>query len=464
MNIGFYLKIFVAFLSFSLFNLKNSYAQTAQCTKTLRSFGALGNGVNDDTKAVLKALNSSSGCTLDGENLRYAVYGSIIPNQGQSISLIKSEFYQKNTTQTNIRTLLFSGSKVFLKNVLVHRGNNERGGAVGESSGIFLSNANYSQLESVSVTGHGYGAGIWIADSDFVTLTNSKIYDMRWSTAVSPRYEQLAGIWAVRTKNLNIFSASIRNLLSETGDNVYRAWQTDGITLSDTINTTISNALVENVGEGIDFTGSNANRQFKVLNSVVNNADSWAFKFANTAVDGYIENSTSNNAGFGGFVVSGPTEPNLASKSSDITFYNCKAMNTGLNPLNRWNAFSTSGFFIMQGSYDIDYPKHIRIINSSAVGTSSPLTKFGFFSQLPLVAGADLDGYNNTIETSRGIRGSSYGFNFIDNESRRILGCVFSIAKKEWYFDRSAFESSPWTKERLTADFLDLKQRGIGCE
>jgi hypothetical protein len=437
----------------------------SSCTLTLRSFGAKGDGVTNDLAAINKALSLAGNpnkCELTGENLKYIVKGSIKNAGLTSVVLSYGSFYQLDTAE-DIKTFYLTNAKVQLRKIIVNRGNHTRAGSYPYSAGIWVENSSNVYMRDVTVTGDGYGAGIKVVLSTNVYLLRLNVVNMRWSTPSPPTGEQIIGIWIVRSSEVKLENPTVKNLTGESGKGYYEALQTDGINFSGTKNVNVSYAYIENTGEGIDFTGSRGNSDFVVQDSTIVNADSWAFKFANSAVRGLIKDSKAIGAGYGGFVASGPSSPDLALKTSDITFLRCSAVDTGKNPYNRWNKNSTAGFWVMQSQYDLDYPKRIRIIDSASTGSSDKVTKYGIYSQLPQVGFYNFQTSANTIAATSGAVQSAYGYNFINSESQRILGCVFSPKRQDWFYDQSYTASPFWTSARLTADFVDLQRRGIPC-
>lgn len=56
-------------------------------------------------------------------------------------------------------------------------------------------------------------------------------------------------------------------------------------------------------------------------------------------------------------------------------------------------------------------------------------------------------------------RTASYGFAFIEQKGREILGCPLKPGVVEWLFDRSYIDG--WTVDRLIADLQDSARRGL---
>lgn len=422
------------------------------CQETLRSYGAIGNGLADDTAAIRNAFQSV--CDLDGGNLSYAVAGSLeIKN---NITLSNAKFLQKGFA-VDIRTLMKSGGSITLKKVVVHRGQNERNGKEGNSAGIFLDGVSDSLLEDAEVTGNGYGAGIWIDRSNRVTLLRPFVHDMRWSTASEPGAERLLGIWINRSDDVNILYGRVINLLGETGDTVYRSWQSDGVTLTGTRHTFILSTLVENTGEGFDVTGTDGNEHFEIAHSSAIDSDSYGFKVANSGRYGLIRDSVAIRAGYAGFVVSGPSEANLQIKSSEITIERSRAVSTGYN--RRWSQYNVSGFLILEGRFDLSYPQKVRIVDSQSIDNEQRTTKFGFYSQVAGSSVYNTDSVGHSVEGNRGLPAAQYGFGFIQQQAINIMDCVLKPLYLYYYFDQSYLAG--WTPSRLIADLEDAKRRGL---
>ncbi len=365
------------------------------CEKTLRDFGAVGNGVANDSAAVQSALND--GCDINGEGYRYKVNGSMQINKNITL---RNAYFIQNAVNEEIKTLYVKDSTVHFKNITVDRGSDQRNGHAERSAGIYLENSNDSVLEHLNVTGDGYGSGIYVLDSNNVTLNNVVVHDMFWSAPTVPQHEVAFGIRIQRSDGANILFSKVENIYGEMGANVYETYQSDGITVQGSHGVFILGVTVQNTGEGIDFTGSVGNTAFEVAHTAVLNSDSFGFKFANSAEGGIVRDSVAIGSGWAGFVFSGPSESGLQHRTENISVNNCQALNIGRHN-SRWSNESTSGFFIMQGSYDLAFPKNIHISNSLA-STSSNGMKFGFLSQNPNNTVSNVDSIGHTVEGARG--------------------------------------------------------------
>lgn len=434
------------------------------CHKTLAEFGASGNVARNDesaitanTAAVQAAFDSQ--CNLDGQGLEYVVRGSLELKGNGSLS--NAKFFQAGSA-TDIRTLMRIGGTTTLRNVRVDRGVDERNGGQGNSAGVFLQGVSDALLEDVEVTGNGYGAGIWVNGSTRVSLLRPNVHDMRWSTATPPQYEMLLGIWINDSTQVSILNGRVLNLLGETGDNVYRSWQSDGITGSGTDRLSIFGTAVENTGEGMDLTGSAGNQNFEIAHSSAIDSDSFGFKLANYGRYGLVRDSVAIRSGYAGFVVQGPSEASTPGfLMTDVTLLRNRALNPGYN--GRWNtSLSKIGFLVMAGPFHTSHPQRVRVLDSRAEDDQSTHTmRYGFYSQ----AGTGPNGNNNVDSTGHttdggfGFVASAYGFDFVLQKGQEILGCQLKARYVDWYFDQSYLQA--WTQARLIADLQDAANRAL---
>jgi len=211
---------------------------TAQ-TRTLRSFGAIGDGHTDDRAAITAAFEQAGGAPVDGEGLIYAVHGNIdvktnldfrngtlvqtmgppdtkrfFPSRG-TLKVEPAAAFQKNlkgvpvlrpdgigTYADNpnptadeltellpsivLRTLAIHGTKadpisVHLDHVKIDRGNHPDSGGRTDGAGIHLEYVSPATLQDVEITGDGKGTGLMISHCSHVRLDRLDIHDMTWA-------------------------------------------------------------------------------------------------------------------------------------------------------------------------------------------------------------------------------------------------------------------------------------------
>lgn len=191
-------------------------------TRTLQSFGALGDGHADDTAALVRAFGSSERYCLDGQGRSYHVSGTL--RAGQSLCLrnatlvqtaapvdtapyitrrcpvvanpsgmtdcgdpsVPADQFARLAKSLSVRTLFIrpNGSRpveVTLDHVKIDRGPFAEGGSRSDSAGIWLDQADRVDFRNVEITGNRKGYGLLITNSRNVTLTSLWIHDLAWA-------------------------------------------------------------------------------------------------------------------------------------------------------------------------------------------------------------------------------------------------------------------------------------------
>lgn len=341
-------------------------------------FGAAGDGVTDDTVAVNLAL--ATGLVVRGlKGSIYAVTGDItLPD---AVDLRDISFKQLAPNDASRRTLkkLAGSGPIRMSHVKVDRNGATTDGSIADAAGIWLANVDDIVLEDVVVTGDSKGTGILITAANRVKVVRPYVHDMSWSAAVDPGSEQLVGVWFVNCSQVEVVEPTIRNLTGFIGANPERAIQTDGLDFSGCNIFNIIGGCIENCGEGVDISGTVGNRRFSVTNLLLLDIDSWGFKCANSASDGVVANCIARDCGLGGFVVSGPSSGGLP-ECKNISFSNCKAINTGSN--GHWAANNPTGFSITTGATNPLLPHGVIFDRCEAIDYNTPATMaYGFRSE-----------------------------------------------------------------------------------
>ena len=192
-------------------------------TRTLRSFGAVGDDRRDDTAALQRALDTSDLHCLDGEGASYRVVGTLrssrhlclrnatlrqdlpafdtTPYLGRRCpatqdveavldcgdAVVAGTSLAKLGAAISVRTLLIRPEderrklRVFLDRVTIDRGRNAQGGSRTDSAGIWLDAAERVDFRNVEITGDGKGFGMLITRSSNVTLDNLFVHDLVWA-------------------------------------------------------------------------------------------------------------------------------------------------------------------------------------------------------------------------------------------------------------------------------------------
>jgi len=192
-------------------------------TKSLTSFGAVGDGVSDDTNSLKRALSRSDQYCLDGQNRTYRVSGTLRVISSlclrratlrQSLEPFDTNPYISGTCPVTgnpfiltdcgdanvpegrlgalrqylaLRTLFIKPAKpgdtllVTLDRVRIDRGPYPEAGSRQDAAGIWLEGAERVDFRDVEISGGGKGYGLLLIRSRNVTLVGLHIHDIIWS-------------------------------------------------------------------------------------------------------------------------------------------------------------------------------------------------------------------------------------------------------------------------------------------
>ncbi|WP_206610322.1 right-handed parallel beta-helix repeat-containing protein [Croceibacterium ferulae] len=206
--------------------------------RSLKQFGARGDGVSDDTPALQKALGQSDQFCLDGEGLTYSVNGTLRITKNLCLVNIRLEQRQvpydtsamikgdcpaisdpaivvscgdpalvgdapaELQAYLNVRTLLVRPDdvrrdiSVFMDKVVIDKGNDPRSGSRTDAAGIWIDHAKGVVLTDVEITGAGKGYGLFISASSDVTLTRLNVHDLTWAPYAGDADLTMAGVAA----------------------------------------------------------------------------------------------------------------------------------------------------------------------------------------------------------------------------------------------------------------------------
>lgn len=365
------LAILLAALLVSMQVLAQSGAP-AGCRTTIKAHGGRGDGIADDTAAIVRALGSS--CAVSGEKLTYRLTRSVeLPD---NVNLSDGTFLQDIPANGLLRAFRKSGGKnVVMTSIRINRGNNPRLGTIEDAAAIWIAKTTNVVLTDVEVFGDGLGTGILIAESSQVKLIRPYVHDMRWEAATQPENEVMVGIWTIRSTDVTIEAPRIADLtpvaIQAIGGRAAgrRNNMTDGLASSGTQGLVVVNPEISNVGEGIDVSGSHVTRDFTITGGNIHDIDSFCYKWTNVQGPGVVQNSVAARCGLGGYVAAGAV--------TGVQFIDNVALDIGSN--RKWLGSETTGFSLRMANGVM--PSNITIKDSRAIDEQPSRTmRIGFRS------------------------------------------------------------------------------------
>jgi hypothetical protein len=381
-------------------------------------FGAVGDGVANDTAAVLAALQS--GFVVDGGGLTYGISGTMQPSSFKGLR--NANFVQLAPTTASVATLyIYALSDWFIDNCKFDMGSVTNTGSNDDSSksALRVRNADGSYCENfrisgVTVTGDGNGSRIQVRQAKRFTITECLVYDCVAGFTPDPTNDIMNGFDISDCANFTISNCNVYNLkciLSGTPSNRY----TRGFLFTEIRDCTITGCNSTVNDQAFDFSGAvitgvtpayyEGNRRFTISGCTANNAGTWGFKFANVTHDGLVTGCIANNSGSGGFICS--PAGNIATTpaqfcTSNIDFVGCKVVNVLGN--GGAGAGNAEGFRVAAGSGGTgfeSYPRGIRYRSCEVIDNqASPTTVNGFASDVASVVYPATDWNKNISNTA----------------------------------------------------------------
>ena len=347
-------------------------------TRTLRHYGAVGDGTANDKVAVLAALNS--GKAVDGENRTFGIVGSCEPTPA-GLALANARLKQLTPSATT-RTLHLAGvADWFLLNVSIDMGGLATAGTIGNTFGLHIDGGSGS-LYKVLVENGGPSTAIAIHNASNVVVEYCTVQGMAWNLS-GITDDTVQGLWLLNVQNATIEGCTLKPVAGVNNGLATKRFSR-AFVLSGTTYLAISNCRASGWDQGFDFTGSDGNSRFLVASCHVSDIGTYGFKFANTASNGQVTGCIASDCGFAGFVVS-PWSANLSPvlNSQKISFGNCRAYRTGSNGI--WVG-ATVGFRVQANGASPGFPHSITYSSCHAIDDQAPATmRHGFASDVALV-------------------------------------------------------------------------------
>jgi hypothetical protein len=384
---------------------------------SVKDFGAVGDGITNDTAAVLAALQS--GFVVDGGGLTYGISGTMQPSSFKGLR--NANFVQLAPTTAGVATLyIYALSDWFIDNCKFDMGSVTNTGSNDDSSksALRVRNADGSYCENfrisgVTVTGDGNGSRIQVRQSKRFTITECLVHDCVAGFTPDPTNDIMNGFDIGDCANFTISNCNVYNLrciLSGTPSNRY----TRGFLFTEIRDCAITGCNSTINDQAFDFSGAvitgvtpayyEGNRRFTISGCTANSAGTWGFKFANVTHDGLVTGCIANNSGNGGFICS--PAGNIATTparfcTSNIDFVGCKVVNVLASGGAGANA---EAFRVAAGSGGTGfetYPRGIRFRSCEVIDNqTSPTTVSGFISDVAVVRFPTTDWDKNISNTA----------------------------------------------------------------
>lgn len=342
-------------------------------------FGAVGDGVADDTAAVLAALQS--GFVVDGGGLTYAVSGTVQPSSFKGLR----NCTLKQTNQAGVLacvTLYIKDISDFtIQNVSIDRGTNPYPNAAYDSNpdgalnyvfGLKIegTGAAYTtnfELNDVEVYGDGSGNGIglwWCSDFN---MSGCYVHDMNARLTGAITNDIIQGIWLSNCESGSITSCRVNRVYSWNGTtytNIYGR----GFAFGNTRNIQMTGCNSRLVEQCYDFTGTgdssppDGNRFLTIGNCTADTGGSVGFKFANACHDIIVTGCHAYRCGWMGFMVSGMKQAGT-SIPERVDFVGCQAVNTGYITSRPTSTYKVGFYISREPEVDGYQPRSIRFLN-----------------------------------------------------------------------------------------------------
>lgn len=366
-------------------NLTNAVSRTLQSklrdTVSPEDFGAVGDGVADDTTAVVNAINS--GRIVDGNGKTYALGTPVVPG-GNVKGIRNCAFKWTNTTvmaQQQFMLAIMDKSNLLIENLTFDLGTVENCGSANDSTrgGLKISTTSegvtyndYLTVRNIRVFGYGNGTGVYIRSWRYSTFDGIKVYNRQVAASPDPSNDCQNGVDISIGKSGTISNIISRDQTTRLAGTLTKRFSR-GVLHFELQDCALTNYAIENVDQGLDLSGAitatltKGNMGLSLSSMSATGCYTYGFKFANCSHDIAASGLVAREYGFVGFVFSGPN-----STPVDATKNTQRIILTGCHAFDPTGTFTTNcyGFRMMESTASVGYPRGIRMVGCTSTDVS----------------------------------------------------------------------------------------------
>lgn len=210
------------------------------------------------------------------------------------------------TSSSSLRTILTNGYDGHRwKHIWLDINGDGSFGSIEDYRGFSIGFGSDMVLEDIRVNGDNLCSALAILFCEDVLLISPNVEEVGYNLDSDPGDDVINGIRVVGGRNIRVLQPKVKNLRGDYGSGLQRRY-TRGITVSGgTVGLQIIGGEVYGVDQGIDLTGDAAAVDFLIEGTVVELANSWGVKIANSGARGKVHAVRMRSIGLGGVVVQG---------------------------------------------------------------------------------------------------------------------------------------------------------------
>lgn len=312
---------------------------------SVKDFGAVGDGVADDTAALRAALQT--GKPVDGLGLTYLITSTITVGNLKSFKNA-TVTYPDLGNQSDGQVLRITNGDFVLDTVKIiygdspFRSTSGPNGGLNDYQGVRVEGdgtrpSNFT-LRDCLFTGDGSGTHVFIVSCDDFSVTGCHVYDSKAQDPLGTD-DQLQGFSILNCSRYTISNSTARNLLTyET-----RAFASTGVNTENTYTNINTRGFVNSMGsdysvvgchatlvdQGFDVTGSGVNTRWVFTACTAYKCGATGFKAANGISFGMFSDCIAKEVGLYSFLASSNNDLNDHDVARYISMNNCKAIDAG---------------------------------------------------------------------------------------------------------------------------------------